>query len=54
MIFQCEVCHKEEATGTKWLTADKAPIPVTGVYRVGPNCGGPKKKKGNFFGGETT
>ena len=50
----CEVCHKEEATGTKWLTAEQAPIPVTGRYQVCPKHGGPKQKKGAFYGGETT
>lgn len=53
MIFQCEICHKEDATGTKWLQPEEAPNKVGGRYRVGPNCGGPKKKKNGFYGGET-
>jgi len=41
----CEVCHKEEATGTIWIDADKSPIYVGGVYQVCPKHGGPEKKK---------
>ena len=52
-MIQCEVCHKEEATGTIWLNPDQSPIHVGGVYQVGPKCGGPKKdKEGMFPGGE--
>jgi hypothetical protein len=54
MKYLCEICHKEVATGTKWLWSEEAPNRVGGRYRVGPNCGGPKKQKGNFYGGETT
>lgn len=42
----CEIDHKEEATGTRWLDADESPIRVAGVYRVCPKHGGPKKKEG--------
>jgi hypothetical protein len=54
MKVMCEICHKEDATGTKWLQPEEAPNKVGGRYRVGPNCGGPKKPKGTFYGGETT
>lgn len=40
---QCEICHKEEATGTIWLTADESPIGVAGRYQVCPKHGGPEK-----------
>lgn len=50
----CELCHKEEATGTRWLNADESPIHVGGVYRVGQKCGGPENKndRGIVPGGE--
>jgi hypothetical protein len=45
MTIMCEICHKEEATGTRYLTSQQSPIGVGGTYRVGPKCGGPQKKK---------
>lgn len=44
-MILCEICHKEEATGTRWLNPDESKIFVGGVYRIGPKCGGPKTKK---------
>ena len=42
---KCEVCHENEATGTKWLTVEESPIRVAGVYRVCPKHGGPKDER---------
>ena len=42
--MKCEICHKEEATGTKWFTAEQTDIHVAGIYRVCHNHGGPKIK----------
>jgi len=39
----CEICHKEEATGTRWLDPDESPIHVGGIYQVCEKHGGPKK-----------
>jgi len=40
----CEICHKEKATGTKWLEPEQSPIGVGGVYRVCEVHGGPSRK----------
>lgn len=49
----CELCHKNEATGTIWLNPEQSPIKVGGRYQVCEKCGGPKKDKDKFYGGET-
>ncbi len=41
---KCEICHKEEATGTIWLTPEQSPVHVAGLYRIGDKCSGKKGK----------
>jgi hypothetical protein len=54
MKATCELCHKEEATGTRWVSYEESPIHVAGTYRVCENCGGPKKGENPNYGSDET
>jgi len=44
-IIICEVCHKEEATGKRWVNPDESKIFLGGIYQVCHKCGGPEKNQ---------
>ena len=43
--MKCELCHKHEATHTKWFDPDQSPIKVGGRYQVCDTCDPQKGKR---------